>query len=161
MTYIFQIGISVASIDGVLLVMGGGAVCFSFGTYWNKGCYTLDLSDNFCEKQTKFHYKETRLPVADDRRPLAERSSPRAAIPVPRIKLQSPDEFDKVLASNKPIILEGMDIGCCLEKWSTAYLKQKIGPLKEVSDSFEYSVSTDLLIPPGHCSRSFISAHEF
>ena len=115
--------------------MGGGAVCFSFGTYWNKGCYTLDLSKRCSNTQIKFEYKETHLPVSEMTRKLPdERSSPRAAIPVPRMKLQSSDEFSKILASNKPVIFEGMDLGLCVEKWSTAYLKQQISPMREVSN---------------------------
>jgi tRNA wybutosine-synthesizing protein 4 len=35
------IGSSIQYIGGKLLIMGGSAVCFSFGTYWNKGCFTL------------------------------------------------------------------------------------------------------------------------
>ena len=142
--------------------MGGGAVCFSFGTYWNIGCYTVDLPEKCFESETKFKYRETCLPVAQgSKTPSVVRSSPRAAIPVSRMKIRSSNEFNKILASNKPIILEGMDLGCCLEKWTTAYLKQQIGPLKQVSNSFGYDKSINVLTSVDYCSRSFISSHEF
>ena len=35
------VGHSVASTKDGLVVMGGGAVCFSMGTFVNKGCYTI------------------------------------------------------------------------------------------------------------------------
>jgi tRNA wybutosine-synthesizing protein 4 len=33
------IGASVSDVDGGLLLLGGGATCFSFGTYWSKSCF--------------------------------------------------------------------------------------------------------------------------
>lgn len=33
------IGASVQDVDGGLLLLGGGATCFSFGTYWSKSCF--------------------------------------------------------------------------------------------------------------------------
>jgi tRNA wybutosine-synthesizing protein 4 len=36
------IGVAAASVGDKLLVMGGGAVCYAFGTYWNKGFYILE-----------------------------------------------------------------------------------------------------------------------
>jgi len=137
--YPIKIGASFVLIDGILLVMGGGAVCFSFGTYWNRGCYTINLSERCSESHT-FEFKETRLAVTEGvRKPLADRSSRRAMISIPRINIHSSDEFNKILTSNIPIIIQGMNIGCCVEKWTTAYLKQKIGPSTEVSNNFRYS----------------------
>src|SRR4051812_46790948 len=36
------VGSSVVSRDNLLLVFGGSAVCFSFGTFLNKGCFSID-----------------------------------------------------------------------------------------------------------------------
>ena len=33
------VGASVQDVDGGLLLLGGGATCFSFGTYWSKSCF--------------------------------------------------------------------------------------------------------------------------
>lgn len=33
------IGAAVQDVDGGLLLLGGGATCFSFGTYWSKSCF--------------------------------------------------------------------------------------------------------------------------
>ncbi|KAK5165114.1 tRNA methyltransferase ppm2 [Saxophila tyrrhenica] len=33
------VGASVQEVDGGLLLLGGGATCFSFGTYWSKSCF--------------------------------------------------------------------------------------------------------------------------
>src|SRR5436309_2075178 len=37
------IGSSVSNMNENLIIMGGGAVCFSFGAFWNKGCFSLHL----------------------------------------------------------------------------------------------------------------------
>ena len=39
------IGHSVYSSSSHLVITGGGAVCFSFGTYWNEGCQTLQVGE--------------------------------------------------------------------------------------------------------------------
>ena len=36
------IGASITDVDGGLIVLGGGATCFSFGTYWTKPCILTD-----------------------------------------------------------------------------------------------------------------------
>lgn len=33
------VGAAVQDVDGGLLLLGGGATCFSFGTYWSKSCF--------------------------------------------------------------------------------------------------------------------------
>lgn len=40
------VGSSIKYVNGSLIIMGGSAVCFSFGTFWNRGCFTL-ASDPF------------------------------------------------------------------------------------------------------------------
>src|SRR5690348_1766071 len=39
------IGHSITTSGKSLIIMGGGAVCFSFGTFWNRGCYTVLLEE--------------------------------------------------------------------------------------------------------------------
>lgn len=39
------VGMSAISTGESLLLMGGSAVCFAFGSFWNQGCYTLYLDD--------------------------------------------------------------------------------------------------------------------
>lgn len=37
------IGITLVSTSDSLVILGGSAVCFSFGTFWNTGCYSLSI----------------------------------------------------------------------------------------------------------------------
>lgn len=38
------VGAAVQDVDGGLLILGGGATCFSFGTYWCKSCFLNDVA---------------------------------------------------------------------------------------------------------------------
>ncbi|KAH8597896.1 hypothetical protein B0O99DRAFT_650746 [Bisporella sp. PMI_857] len=134
------IGTSVYSDGHSLLIMGGSAVCFSFGTFWNKGCYTIFRADTEVfngDKPTKpvWRYKGTSnldkvSRIANDSS--SQKLSGHAVAPVPRVTVQSTEDFSRILASNKPVILEGLKLGSCIEKWKPSYLKEKIGSTREV-----------------------------
>lgn len=137
------IGASVVSMGSSLLVMGGSSVCFSFGTYWNTGCYTLlgvgDASK--CGVQslrespngpwgllhTVAAAKPTVLPI--EAPPLTPVHSP---ISVSRVNIRISADFDQILRSAKPVILEGLNFGQCSERWTSSYLKECIGAEREV-----------------------------
>lgn len=134
--------------------MGGSAVCFSFGTYWNTGCYTLQIVDDAwkCGVQslgetpngpwgfshTVAAAKLTALPVGAP--PLALVNS---MISVTRMKVRISADFDRILRSAKPVILEGLDLGQCSEVWTSSYLKESIGAEREVG--FTSVIPEDLL----------------
>ncbi|RAL67187.1 hypothetical protein DID88_007964 [Monilinia fructigena] len=46
--------------------------------------------------------------------------------------LMHQENFDRILDAGKPVILEGLDVGLCIEKWTPEYLKDKIGAEREV-----------------------------
>ncbi|QSZ35918.1 hypothetical protein DSL72_007040 [Monilinia vaccinii-corymbosi] len=140
------IGTSVASSGDDIIIMGGSAVCFSFGTFWNKGCYTLTTVHPDGSKASKYPSCDASLAPwkfvhSIDGAP-APKSMPnnlpsiapvtQSLVKVSRVKLNSPVEFDKILDAGKPVILGGLDIGVCVEKWTPEYLKGKVGAEREV-----------------------------
>lgn len=54
---------------------------------------------------------------------------------IPRVKLESGDSFENILASDQPVILEGLDIGPCTSKWSLDYLTRQIGEERKVREA--------------------------
>lgn len=52
--------------------------------------------------------------------------------PIPRVNLDSEKSFEKFLAMDQPVILEGLDIGPCTRKWSLDYLTRQIGEERKV-----------------------------
>jgi hypothetical protein len=144
------IGHSIATSGRSLLIMGGGAVCFSFGTFWNKGCYTIlpaeDDGGNFQgpDKQVTgssepWSYlntvdSESSQPPKISLRPSPlENQKPREPITIARKKISSWTDFATILSSGEPIILEGLDIGSCTDLWTNSYLLDRIGQHRDAS----------------------------
>ncbi|KAI0859370.1 leucine carboxyl methyltransferase [Xylaria cubensis] len=135
------VGTSVSLLNKQLLVMGGGATCFSMGTYWNEGCYTLDLSPllgkvPFISRGTLKFQKS--VEVTDRAQPPKSTSEgdsklERAKIvDIPRIRVSTEDDFEKILKAGKPVIIEGSDLGTCVQKWTKAYLTENVGSQRKV-----------------------------
>ncbi|KAI0403008.1 leucine carboxyl methyltransferase [Xylaria palmicola] len=137
------VGMSVSlSEQNQLLVMGGGATCFSMGTYWNEGCYTFDLGTLLGSSLPTIPRGSLRfqksIEIIDQ--PQTTKSdlksnskSQRATISsIPRIRLETADDFERYLGYGEPVILEGCDLGSCVQKWTGAYLTENIGPSRKV-----------------------------
>ncbi|KAI1178157.1 leucine carboxyl methyltransferase [Nemania sp. FL0916] len=127
--------------NGQLLVMGGGATCFSMGTYWNEGCYILDLQYNLYRPNrntTQYSFKFQKLiEIVDKPQPTGvydNDTGPRRAklSHIPRAQVSTEDEFEKILRAGKPVIIEGGDLGTCVSKWTTGYLIEKVGPQRKI-----------------------------
>lgn len=149
------IGVSVLSVNDSLIVMGGSAVCFSFGTFLNRGCFTIyGLSPSSSgdldaiEKPTSpWKYVATGAATTTNipRLPTSPPSTNNCLVSVPRVRVQSPEEFNRIVEANKPVILEGSSLGSCTEIWTPAYLKDKVGSEREVGHSQEI-ISLDCYI---------------
>lgn len=125
-----------------LLVMGGGATCFSMGTYWNQGSYVLIMDTLYpCPPPTMPHSPlrfRKLVEVTDQLQPIknvleSNNGSQRATISnVPRIRIGTADEFEKVLRAEKLVVLEGCDLGTCVHRWNSAYITENVGPQRKV-----------------------------
>ncbi|KAI1153008.1 leucine carboxyl methyltransferase [Nemania diffusa] len=127
---------------GQLLVMGGGATCFSMGTYWNEGCYTLDLRVLFPSQPLtavlsplKFRKLIEFIDQPGPTKDVCESntSSQRAMVThVPRIRVTTEDSFNKIIRAGKPVIIEGSNLGTCVNKWNAAYITENVGSQRKV-----------------------------
>ncbi|TGO61403.1 hypothetical protein BOTNAR_0129g00140 [Botryotinia narcissicola] len=140
------IGTSAISNGDNIIIMGGSAVCFSFGTFWNKGCYTLTTKHSgdskFGENATngascapwKFvhTFDAAAAPKSSSTSISSLAPGTQTLVKVPRVKIDSSVEFDKILDASKPVILEGLDIGVCTQEWTSEYLKDRVGADREV-----------------------------
>lgn len=123
--------------DQVLLV-GGGAVCFSFGTFWTEGTWTLNLAEEPIENNWKLDRKDIQPTAAGQKfskpaKPQTFEST--AKITIPRVKVESPADFQQILADARPVIIEGSDIGPCTELWTKDYLVNSVGSDRKVGSS--------------------------
>lgn len=124
-----------AACPGEVLIVGGGGVCFSFGTYRNQGTWVLQ--DASCSRENEWRLLEEKS--ADKKSAQTSRttaSTPRTTgeviTTVPRITLSSPEDFKEVLGASKPVILTGLDIGPCRELWTNEYLEHAVGRDRKV-----------------------------
>lgn len=138
------VGHSVASIpDGRIVVVGGGATCFSMGTFWNKGVYTLRIpklgggQEGISSSASRWVHEKTIDIVPIQRRPLVAPKpenigEPAPITAIPRLKLQTADDFLKIVRDGKPVVLEGLDLGHCVSAWTLDCLINKVGADRKV-----------------------------
>ncbi|KAM0420699.1 hypothetical protein ACHAPT_011481 [Fusarium lateritium] len=139
----FMVGSSAISLNSVLTIIGGGATCFSMGTFWDTAVYTADftnaVSDALGTQSTT--YKPITISYTDSPKLThpstdgAERLMPQGkttATTIPRIQLKLGSSMEELIQERKPVIIEGLDLGGCVEKWTPEYMVQRLGETKEV-----------------------------
>ncbi|KAF3035200.1 tRNA methyltransferase ppm2 [Didymella heteroderae] len=134
-------GISAVSRDEIV-VAGGGAVCFSMGSFWNEHYLTITPSEAHEAGQCsplRLHAvispAETVSMRKDERKLLGKGKKPTKGpkyMEIPRVQLQSPDDFAVLVATSKPAIVTGLDIGPCTELWTLEYLESMLGSEREL-----------------------------
>ncbi|CAI0643005.1 unnamed protein product [Colletotrichum noveboracense] len=141
----FLIGASVIPhADGEFAVVGGGATCFSMGTYWTQGSYNFAFdTQRLVSGQKKLpllasqiapvEYSETVEITADETKASTEILPPVSLHCLPRIKVESKDQFHTILDAGKPVIIESANLGPCVSEWSQEYLVKTVGADREVS----------------------------
>lgn len=150
----FMVGSSVISIGDSLCITGGGATCFSMGTYWEPRSYLLSLYVDGQpvakpQPETK-RAQATRCPqfLQASRVVGMVRQSHGQQLPhriterpnhreIRRLNLESSDEFRTVSESGEPAVISGLDLGNCVRSWTNEYLVRCVGPEKEVECSVE------------------------
>ncbi|KAF6816029.1 leucine carboxyl methyltransferase [Colletotrichum musicola] len=140
----FMIGSSVISYaDSRIAIFGGGATCFSMGTCWAAGSYSLAFDPDSLSKEGGIRitppgiepvkYSETVEITSGATKSPVETSAPVVSQPIPRIRVDSKDQFHGILAEGKPVVIKGADVGSCTSTWSPRYLIDNIGANREVS----------------------------
>ncbi|CAJ0550490.1 Ff.00g104200.m01.CDS01 [Fusarium sp. VM40] len=138
----FMVGAAAVSLSSQLVVIGGGATCFSMGTFWDTGIYKIE----FGEASSKAYAESliNKNPVA-----ISYQDSPKLTHPttntgqpsqrhkpsvrsIPRVKIQTKSDFAELVQNRKPVIIEGLDLGGCVDKWNPEYMVQSVGERKEV-----------------------------
>jgi tRNA wybutosine-synthesizing protein 4 len=129
--------------DGTVVVIGGGATCFSMGTFWNSGAYTLQLPTAGGEEAgvpaltSRWAYEKT-IDIVPIQRTTPINTKPQTAggpatiIPILRLKLETADEFLKIVSQGRPVVVEGLDLGACVSTWTLDYLVDKVGADRKV-----------------------------
>jgi tRNA wybutosine-synthesizing protein 4 len=134
---------AVSMSDGSIVVVGGGATCFSMGTFWNKGVYTLQIpalrsqGPDIAPSGLRWVHEKTLDIVPNQRAPPVpakhKDTGERAPItPIPRVKLGTAEDFLRIVREGRPVVLEGLDLGSCVSAWTLDYLVDKVGADRKV-----------------------------
>ncbi|KAF2032598.1 LCM-domain-containing protein [Setomelanomma holmii] len=131
----------VATTRNEVIIAGGGAVCFSMGSFWNEGYYTVTKAGMQGARLWRSALPQVngtaqaKLPddVKHSRQlsKAAKSQRPRTA-EVPRMRLMSAEDFAQLVATSKPAIVEDINMGPCTDLWTLDYLKDKIGAEREL-----------------------------
>ena len=121
-----------------IVVIGGGAVCFSFGRYMNENIWRFDKRGECEISPWRLARRVPEISASDGeskrrrRTPppqVSGRENPRAGLPkIPRMGGQEPEAAQDKVHQRTPYVLESMALGPCTTKWTSDYLKRKIGP---------------------------------
>jgi len=139
--------------DGGLVVLGGGATCFSMGTFWNKGIFSFypaaqnngemlpstDTTGWIHEKTLDIVPGESHVPVA----PMLETgaTSDRQSIrTIPRVGLETAEDFSRIVRNGQPIVLDGLNLGRCVSEWNLDHLTEKVGHERKVCTSHSFNL---------------------
>jgi tRNA wybutosine-synthesizing protein 4 len=133
----------VAATRNEIVIAGGGAVCFSMGSFWNTGYFTVTSGDMQGASMWRTSLRlengtaRSALPTPPNiRRKAWTKAGKKSALPrtveVSHVRLQSREDFSRMVASSKPAIIGGLGIGPCVDLWTLDYLKEKIGAEREL-----------------------------
>lgn len=136
------VGHSIQDIDGGLLVLGGGATCFSFGTTWNRSCLLNDAEFGSFDMQWRLQSTQEATPsTAAQNEIFVESSSAQGPfsgkmpnpVRVQELRIDHGVNFEQYIEAARPIVLKGCNIGPCTTAWTTQYLKEAVGADRNVS----------------------------
>ena len=119
-----------------IIILGGGAVCFSFGAYWNQ---TISCLTTHVAKRIQLEPLVAHRPVIPSQ---AEKEKKTQAKPrilantsskVGSVKIDSAQHFERVVDRGHPCIIRGPPLGSCTTNWTLDVLKAKVGIHRSVS----------------------------
>ncbi len=117
------IGHSSYATSDTVTICGGGAVCFSFGTFWNEIILSISNCDQAPKRIFEVNAQEPEQKVtASVLRP----STPGSTVPRDD-QVQLSQTFDQILNERRPIVMGNMAIGSCTTDWTLPSLLAKIG----------------------------------
>jgi tRNA wybutosine-synthesizing protein 4 len=129
--------------DHEVMIIGGGAVCFSMGSFWNEGYLTVrsgqagdsalwTVSTVEAVEQSETSEKTSPKHASKAKSMGKKGTSHRKKSEVPRIQINSAEDFTALVQASKPAIIEGLNLGPCTELWTLDYLKEKLGVEREI-----------------------------
>ena len=120
------IGHSTFASSNVVAILGGGAVCFSFGTFWNENILSMSDFDHEPKPITEVSPQKPACSpeleyAANVFQPLCLRGG------LKDMQVQSSQDFEQIISDGRPVVMRNMAIGPCTTDWTLLNLIAKIG----------------------------------
>lgn len=115
-----------------LLIVGGGATCFSFGTFINHSL-VLRSQTGAPSWQMQDLSKAANNAVSIDVSLRTSQHTTARQTRVERMTIDTAAQFEGLVKSRRPIVIEGTDIGPCVHLWDTEYLRSRVGADRQVT----------------------------
>ncbi|KAH7311763.1 S-adenosyl-L-methionine-dependent methyltransferase [Stachybotrys elegans] len=138
----FMIGSSVVSLCNRLIVTGGGATCFSMGTFSQTDVFSITLPEFGGPWKQEEHgattdsltYLTTHKLLREEPQETDKTLTTGKAVvtAIPRVQLTSSDHFVELLRRRQPVVLTGLQLGDCTQKWTPEHMVELVGGEKEV-----------------------------
>jgi tRNA wybutosine-synthesizing protein 4 len=113
------------------------------GTFWNSGVYSFHLpaagatTTATSLSASRWSHKKTIDIVPGQSNSSAATKAqpsdgPARVTPIPRLKLETANDFLNIVRKGGPVVLEGLDLGSCVSAWTLDYLVDKVGKDRRV-----------------------------
>ena len=113
--------------SGDIVVVGGGGVCFSFGSFWNEKILQLSNPSRTTSIKSWQLLEETSVDSRSNQ-PLPNDGNGTPPKQIRRVRIDNLQQWhDQVMEKSEVCILEGLPFGDCIPKWTPEYLKSSVG----------------------------------
>lgn len=149
------VGHSVFGSKSALIIVAGGAVCFSFGTIWNQKVWTMQAQFSSGEEEPVWSLErnpewsmlnappiprqntETDHQTTQSVTTLVNNADNVPTIgAIQRGRVETARHFDRIIDRSTPFVIEGLDLGSCVTEWTLDNLERKIGTGRPVRQPF-------------------------
>lgn len=129
----FLIGHSTHRTQGeTTLIAGGGGTCFSFGSFFNDGCFLLHDREQGVLSAFKLLKPTPPTPPPAPKALITNGEEPPLPTHVKSTLIQSESEFLSLVRDAAPKILIYLDMGPCTTLWTPYYMKTNTSPSRKV-----------------------------
>ena len=121
------VGHNTFALSDTVDILGGGAVCFSFGTFWNETLLRVSSCDRALRPLVEIRTQEPD-PFSEQKSTSSTLKPAHLVGTVPRDdQVQSSKDFQYILNNGQPVIMRNMDVGLCTSEWTLPKLTAKVG----------------------------------
>ncbi|KAK7892895.1 tRNA methyltransferase ppm2 [Exophiala xenobiotica] len=113
--------------SGMFVIIGGGATCFHYGNYFNKGIWVLhDKEAGISADWVIVPTRPSILPGSGSEPSINGGDHLPDGFLIKRAMMNSQDDFQTALRRARPIVIPRLDFGACTRLWTLDYLKGKM-----------------------------------